>query len=147
MAGDSILLAAVSLLSACQQGFFAKMVGSSRMKHKIMPPAVNGPPEFERTFRAQQNCVEFYPVFLVALWTAGLFLSQELASLLGFFYIFARHRYFFGYAESAKGRIPGFYMSLIALFCLLVMAIAGITNGVLDKYLDINMLKKIRRMF
>ncbi|XP_078532815.1 microsomal glutathione S-transferase 2 [Lissotriton helveticus] len=147
MAGDSLFLAAVSLLSACQQGYFAKMVGNCRMKHKIMPPAVNGPPEFERTFRAQQNCVEFYPVFVVSLWTAGLFLSQEVAALIGLFYIFARHRYFYGYAESAKGRISGFYMSLAALFCLLVLAIVGITNGFLDKYLDINMLKNIRRMF
>jgi len=34
-------------------GFQARRVGWSRMKHKIMPPTVTGPPEFERTFRAQ----------------------------------------------------------------------------------------------
>ncbi|XP_011238358.1 microsomal glutathione S-transferase 2 isoform X1 [Mus musculus] len=53
MAGDSSLLAAVSLLSACQQSYFAWRVGRARLKHKIAPPAVTGPLEFERIFRAQ----------------------------------------------------------------------------------------------
>lgn len=34
-------------------GHFAQLVGKSRMKHKVSPPAVTGAPEFERTFRAQ----------------------------------------------------------------------------------------------
>lgn len=34
-------------------GRFARLVGKSRMKHKVLPPAVTGAPEFERTFRAQ----------------------------------------------------------------------------------------------
>nr|XP_008518498.1 PREDICTED: microsomal glutathione S-transferase 2 isoform X3 [Equus przewalskii] len=52
MAGNSILLAAVSLLSACQQSYFAFQVGRARLKYKIMPPAVSGSPEFDRIFRA-----------------------------------------------------------------------------------------------
>uniref|UniRef100_A0A7M4ENF2 Microsomal glutathione S-transferase 2 n=1 Tax=Crocodylus porosus TaxID=8502 RepID=A0A7M4ENF2_CROPO len=65
--------------------------------------SVTGPPEFERTFRAQ-NCVEYYPVFLVDLWIAGWFFNQEVAALLGLVYMFARHKYFHGYVESVKGR-------------------------------------------
>ncbi|XP_074806987.1 microsomal glutathione S-transferase 2 isoform X5 [Natator depressus] len=56
MAGDLILLAAVSLLSACQQSYFAWLVGKSRKQHKIMPPEVTGTPEFDRIFRAQIGC-------------------------------------------------------------------------------------------
>ncbi|XP_019519590.1 PREDICTED: microsomal glutathione S-transferase 2 isoform X2 [Hipposideros armiger] len=52
MAGNSILLAAVSVLSACQQSYFALQVGKARFKYKITPPAVFGSPEFERIFRA-----------------------------------------------------------------------------------------------
>ncbi|XP_014639995.1 microsomal glutathione S-transferase 2 isoform X2 [Diceros bicornis minor] len=52
MAGNSILLAAVSVLSACQQSYFALQVGKARLKYKITPPAVSGSPEFERIFRA-----------------------------------------------------------------------------------------------
>ncbi|XP_027645923.1 microsomal glutathione S-transferase 2 isoform X2 [Falco biarmicus] len=105
MAGDSALLAAVSLLSAFQQCHFAWLVGKSRMKHKVMPPAVTGAPEFDRTFRAQQNCVEFYPIFLTVLWTAGWFFNQELASFLGVLYVFARYKYFHGYVQSVKGSL------------------------------------------
>uniref|UniRef100_A0A8B9PHA8 Microsomal glutathione S-transferase 2 n=1 Tax=Apteryx owenii TaxID=8824 RepID=A0A8B9PHA8_APTOW len=105
MAGDLVLLAAVSLLSAFQQCHFAWLVGKSRMKHKVMPPAVTGAPEFDRTFRAQQNCAEFYPIFLAALWIAGSFFNQELASFLGLMYMFARYKYFHGYVASIKGRV------------------------------------------
>ncbi|CAH2301032.1 microsomal glutathione S-transferase 2 [Pelobates cultripes] len=104
MADHSVILAVVSLLSACQQGYYARLVGRSRTKHKIMPPSVTGHPEFERTFRAQQNCVEFYPIFLVVLWTAGIFSYEEVAAVFGLVYIFARHLYFKGYVDSAQGR-------------------------------------------
>ncbi|KAM4706421.1 microsomal glutathione S-transferase 2 [Discoglossus pictus] len=147
MAGDILLVAAVSLLSACQQGYFAKMVGTSRMKYKIMPPAVNGPPEFERTFRAQQNCVEFYTIFLVDLWTAGWFFNQELAAVFGLLYIYGRQKYFWGYVESAKGRLQGFSMCVTALVSLLAMSSAGIICGLLSTYLDYNLLYKIQNMF
>nr|XP_033785150.1 microsomal glutathione S-transferase 2 [Geotrypetes seraphini] len=149
MAANSppLLLAVVSFLSACQQGYYAKMVGRSRIKHNITPPAVNGPAEFERVFRAQQNCVEFYPLFLVFLWTAGSFFNQELAAIIGLCYMYARHVYFRGYVDSAKGRLPGFYSSLAALFCLMILGTAGITNRALDEYLDFDLLEKIRQLF
>ncbi|XP_018414958.1 PREDICTED: microsomal glutathione S-transferase 2 [Nanorana parkeri] len=146
--GDNVILVAViTLLSACQQGYYARLVGRSRMKHKIMPPAITGPPEFERTFRAQQNCVEFYPIFLALLWTAGTYFYQEVAAAIGLLYIFARHTYFKGYVASAQGRIPGFYLSLIAIALLLLVASLGITNGLLKHYLDTNMFKKLDHMF
>ncbi|CAJ0918646.1 unnamed protein product, partial [Ranitomeya imitator] len=84
--------------------YFANLVGKSRIKHRVIPPAVSGNPEFERTFRAQQNCIEFYATFLVDLWVAGWFFNQELASLFGLLYIYGRHLYFYGYIQSAKGR-------------------------------------------
>ncbi|XP_005239904.1 microsomal glutathione S-transferase 2 isoform X1 [Falco biarmicus] len=147
MAGDSALLAAVSLLSAFQQCHFAWLVGKSRMKHKVMPPAVTGAPEFDRTFRAQQNCVEFYPIFLTVLWTAGWFFNQELASFLGVLYVFARYKYFHGYVQSVKGRLTGFYLNLIILTCLITLGAAGIINSFLDEYLDFSIMKKLSKLF
>uniref|UniRef100_A0A8C8RDE9 Microsomal glutathione S-transferase 2 n=1 Tax=Pelusios castaneus TaxID=367368 RepID=A0A8C8RDE9_9SAUR len=146
MAGDLILLAAVSLLSACQQIHFAWLVGKSRKQHKIMPPAVTGTPDFDRIFRAQQNCVEFYPIFLAALWIAGWFFSQELAALLGLAYMYSRHKYFHGYAESVQGRISGFYWSVVVLLALMVLCAAGITHSFLDEYLDFNIIKKLHKL-
>ncbi|XP_067424116.1 microsomal glutathione S-transferase 2 [Emydura macquarii macquarii] len=146
MAGDLILLAAVSLLSACQQSHFTWLVGKSRKQHKIMPPAVTGTPEFDRVFRAHQNCVEFYSIFLVALWIAGCFFNQELAALLGLVYMYTRHKYFHGYAESVKGRVTGFYWSLMVLLSLMALGAAGITNSFLDEYLDFSIIKKLHKL-
>uniref|UniRef100_A0A8B9C7K4 Microsomal glutathione S-transferase 2 n=1 Tax=Anser brachyrhynchus TaxID=132585 RepID=A0A8B9C7K4_9AVES len=146
MAGDFTLLAAVSLLSAFQQCHFARLVGKSRMKHKVMPPAVTGAPEFERTFRAQQNCVEFYPAFLTVLWITGCFFNQEIAAILGLLYVFARYKYFHGYVQSVKGRLTGFYLNLIVLACLGILGAVGIVNSFLDEYLHFRIMKKLSKL-
>ncbi|KAE8630302.1 hypothetical protein XENTR_v10000776 [Xenopus tropicalis] len=146
MSADIVLLATVSFISACQQAYFAKLVGKYRMKHKVNPPAVTGPPEFERAFRAQQNCVEFSAIFLVDLWAAGWFFNQGLAAVFGLVYIYGRHLYFHGYVESAKGRLPGFSLCKLSLVCLLVMASAGLSNSLLDKYCDINLISRLQRL-
>ncbi|XP_029585477.1 microsomal glutathione S-transferase 2 isoform X1 [Salmo trutta] len=129
-----VLLAAVSLFSALQIGYLARRVGLARMTHKVIPPTVTGPPEFERTFRAHQNNVELYPVFLVVLWTSGLLFSEVLAVLGGVVYMVARHMYFNGYIMSTKKRLPGFYLTLGALFCLSVLSTIGILHGILLEY-------------
>ncbi|XP_003476835.1 microsomal glutathione S-transferase 2 [Cavia porcellus] len=147
MAGDAVLLAAVSLLSACQQSYFAFRVGRTRLKCKVMPPAVTGSLEFERVFRAQQNCVEFYPVFLIALWMAGWYFNQVFASCLGLAYIYSRHKYFWGYSEAAEKRMGGFLSSLGILALLTVLGALGIANVFLDEYLDVHVGKKLGRYF
>ncbi|XP_020835770.1 microsomal glutathione S-transferase 2 [Phascolarctos cinereus] len=147
MASDSVLLAAVSILSTCQQIFFARQVGKAREKYKITPPAVTGSPAFERVFRAQQNCLEFYPLFLVTFWMAGWFFNQVLAALFGLAYLYARHRYFFGYSESANERLTGFQMSMKVLALLIIQATVGIANNFLDEYMDFNIFKKLFQLF
>ncbi|KAF4104945.1 microsomal glutathione S-transferase 2 isoform X3 [Onychostoma macrolepis] len=131
-----VLLAAVSILSALHLTFQARRVGWSRMKHKIMPPTVTGPPEFERTFRAHQNGVELYSIFLVVLWISGIFCNEVLAALGGLLYIVGREIYFTGYIHESKKRLPGFYLVLCALFFLTVVATIGIIQSFLDKYLN-----------
>lgn len=135
-----VLLAAVSILSALHLALQAKRVGWSRMKHKIMPPTVTGPPEFERTFRAHQNSVEMYSVFLVVLWISGIFFNEVLAAFGGLLYIVGREMYFTGYIHESKKRLPGFYLVLCTLLFLTVMATVGIIQSFLDKYLNIRLL-------
>lgn len=53
----------------------------------------------------RQNCVECYPVFLVTLWTCGMFFSEVTAAAGGLVYIIARQLYFNGYAKSTKKRL------------------------------------------
>ncbi|XP_049626830.1 microsomal glutathione S-transferase 2 [Suncus etruscus] len=140
-----VLLAAVSVLSAWQQSYFALEVGKARQKYRVTPPAVSGSPEFERVFRAQQNCVEFYPIFLIMLWMAGWYSNEAGAACLGLMYMFARHKYFWGYAEAAHQRLAGFRVSLSALALLTVLGTLGVANCMLDEFLDINFVEKLRQ--
>ncbi|XP_041638369.1 microsomal glutathione S-transferase 2 [Cheilinus undulatus] len=140
MGSDSpLLLAAVSLLSGLQMGYLARRVGWSRMAHKVLPPAVTGPPEFERTFRAHQNCVEFYPLFLVSMWTCGLFFNEATAAAGGLVYMIARLMYFNGYVAAGKKRLPGFFLTLAVLGALFLLAFIGIMRGILHKYFHIHL--------
>ncbi|XP_041031092.1 microsomal glutathione S-transferase 2 [Carcharodon carcharias] len=127
--------------------YFAKQVENARKKYKIATPSVTGSSDFERIFRAQQNLNEFYPLFLVVLWTSGLFFNQEVASVFGFIYLLGQHMYFIGYAESTKGRIPGFKIGIAMLLILIILSFFGITDCMIDKYFDINIAKKISKLF
>uniref|UniRef100_A0A9L0T4N5 Microsomal glutathione S-transferase 2 n=1 Tax=Equus caballus TaxID=9796 RepID=A0A9L0T4N5_HORSE len=106
MAGNSILLAAVSVFPVCQQSYFALQVGKARLKYKIMPLAVSGSPEFDRIFHAQQNYGEFYPTVVITLWMAGWYFNQVFATFLGQLYLYAHHQYIWGYSEAANKRLP-----------------------------------------
>uniref|UniRef100_H0WTD9 Microsomal glutathione S-transferase 2 n=1 Tax=Otolemur garnettii TaxID=30611 RepID=H0WTD9_OTOGA len=147
MAGNSILLAAVSILSVCQQSYFALHVGKARSKYKVTPPAVTGSLEFERIFRAQQNCVEFYPIFLITLWMAGWYFNQVFATCLGLVYIYARHLFFWGYSEAAKKSLQKVTKEIILLALLTVVSALGIANNFLDEYLDLKVAKKLKSSF
>ncbi|KAL7985805.1 hypothetical protein Chor_010971, partial [Crotalus horridus] len=84
--------------------YFAIQVIAFRRKFKVSPPITSGPPEFERIFRAQANCSEYFPIFLSLLWVAGIFSHQVLAAFCGLIYLYARYQYFRGYAHSAERR-------------------------------------------
>lgn len=120
-------------------GYLARRVGWARQAHKITPPIVTGPPEFERTFRAHQNSIEFYPLFLVVLWTSGIFFSEEIAALGGVVFMVARQMYFNGYISSSQKRLPGFFLTLAVLFLLALLGSIGIMHGILKKYFDIHL--------
>uniref|UniRef100_A0A8C4MWK2 Microsomal glutathione S-transferase 2 n=1 Tax=Equus asinus TaxID=9793 RepID=A0A8C4MWK2_EQUAS len=115
MAGNSILLAAVSVFPVCQQSYFALQVGKARLKYKIMPLAVSGSPEFDRIFHAQQNYGEFCPTVVITLWMAGWYFTQVFATCLGQLYLYARHQYFWGYSEAANKRVTGFGLNVSTL--------------------------------
>ncbi|CAO2613193.1 Microsomal glutathione S-transferase 2 [Lemmus lemmus] len=135
MAGDSVLLAAVSVLSACQQTYFAVHVGKARLKYKIPAPAVTGSLEFERIFRAQQNSLESYPIFVLILWMAGWYFNQ------------GNYKNTHLTLPCSSCRITGFKLSLGSLALLTVLAVLGIANRFLDEYLDFHVTKKLKHPF
>lgn len=91
-----------------------KAVGAGRHKFKVAPPSTEGPEEFQRLLRAQQNTLEFLPIVLSLVWMAAVLLPQVgpvFALVGGLGWAFFRLQYIDGYAESAEGRLPGFYRS------------------------------------
>ncbi|KAM7007744.1 leukotriene C4 synthase isoform 1-T1 [Passerculus sandwichensis] len=165
------LLATVTVLGVLEQAYFAMQVIYARRKYKVSPPETTGHPEFERTFRAQANCSEYFPIFISLLWVAGIFFHQagltkkclsssweQLSPLLpgggssgspcssagawlspraaspgqgvtavcGLLYLYARLRYFQGYAGAARGRLGPLYASAWLLWVLLGLALAGL---------------------
>ncbi|NXY13694.1 LTC4S synthase, partial [Atrichornis clamosus] len=106
--------------------YFAMQVIYARRKYKISPPETTGHPEFERIFRAQANCSEYFPIFLSLLWVAGIFFHQDVAAACGLLYLYTRLKYFQGYAMAAQGRLAPLHASARLLWLLLGLALAGL---------------------
>ncbi|XP_032559269.1 leukotriene C4 synthase-like [Chiroxiphia lanceolata] len=106
--------------------YFALQVIYARRKYKISPPETTGHPEFERIFRAQANCSEYFPIFISLLWIAGIFFRQDVTVACGLLYLYTRLKYFQGYTVAAQGRLGPMYASALLLWLLLGLAIAGL---------------------
>ncbi|XP_038063411.1 microsomal glutathione S-transferase 2-like [Patiria miniata] len=138
-----IFPAVVSLLHAYQLANMAKAVGSLRRKFKVSPPAINGDPGFERGFRAQQNTLEFTPMFMILLWIAAKFLNPVLASVTALLYIKARSDYFTGYCARAEERRGPFGRSVNIIMLLFAYSAIGLTHTILATYFNVNIPKLV----
>ncbi|XP_068884707.1 leukotriene C4 synthase-like isoform X2 [Aphelocoma coerulescens] len=120
------LLAMVTVLGVLEQAYFAVQVIYARRKYKISPPETTGHPDFERTFRAQANCSEYFPIFISLLWVAGIFFHQGVTAVCGLLYLYTRLKYFQGYTVAAQGRLGPLYATAWLLWLLLGLALAGL---------------------
>lgn len=119
-------LTALASLTALAVYFVAcPVVASARRKYNVVAPAVVGDPAFERAFRAQQNVLEWMPLFLPALWLFAAAQSDKWAAALGFLWSLARFGYIFAYGAAADKRQPYFLAQLAAFIALWVGALTG----------------------
>ncbi|XP_031732055.1 leukotriene C4 synthase [Anarrhichthys ocellatus] len=132
-------LAAVTVLGVLQQAYLSLQVIYARRKYSVSPPATAGPPEFERIFRAQANCSEYFPIFIAVLWTSGVFFSQGLSSVCGLLYLYGRLRYFHGYSESAQRRLAPLYFSAQVLWVLVGFSVLGVFLSFCRVYLKLDL--------
>ncbi|XP_066572794.1 leukotriene C4 synthase [Amia ocellicauda] len=128
MQDQMVYVAAVTVLGVLEQGYFSLQVIYARRKYSVSPPSITGPPEFERVFRAQANCSEYFPIFITIMWVTGLYFSQAVASLCGLLYLIGRFQYFQGYSKSALGRLAPLYFSAKMLWILIGLSATGIIN-------------------
>ena len=104
-------------------------VAEARKKHKVEPPSTEGPPEFQRALRAQQNTLEFLPLIVPLVWMCATLLpvAGPLAAVVGgALWGLFRKQYIEGYLEAADKRRPGFHRSLIVAYALMVVTLVGL---------------------
>ena len=110
---------ALATLAALAVYFLAGLlVGRARRKYHVRAPAVVGDPGFERVFRAQQNVMEWMPLFLPALWLFAISVSDRWAAALGVLWALARLGYILAYGAAAERRGPFFLAQLVVVIVL-----------------------------
>lgn len=95
-------------------------VGQARGKYQVMAPAVTGPPEFERVFRAQQNTVEQMILFVPLLGLAALVWGDIWAGAYGLIWSVGRVVFIETYSRAAEKRSLGFLLSGGLSFAVLI---------------------------
>ncbi|XP_052792887.1 microsomal glutathione S-transferase 2-like [Mya arenaria] len=143
---DFIWVGVVAIGHGIQLVRDASEVGKYRRKYKISPPIMDGPPDFLRALRAQQNNIEFGIPFQITLWTAAIFANQVPAAILGTIYLYARRNYSKGYIEAADKRVTPFWQSIWALKGLVVVGVAGIVNTGLREYAGLDLVARLREV-
>ncbi|NJM45086.1 MAG: MAPEG family protein [Alkalinema sp. RU_4_3] len=101
-------------------------VGRARVKYGVKPPAMSGPPEFERAIRVQQNTLEQLIVFLPALWLFAHFVRPDVAAVIGGIWVIGRGLYAWGYYQAAEKRLLGFAIGFSSGMILLLGSLVGI---------------------
>nr|XP_057920528.1 microsomal glutathione S-transferase 2 [Doryrhamphus excisus] len=141
MLDQVVCLAAVTIMGVLEQAYFSLQVIYARRKFSVSPPCTSGPSQFDRVFRAQVNCSEYFPIFIATLWTSGVFFNQGVSSVCGVLYLYARLRYFKGYSQSPQQRLAPLYFSARVLWLLIALSCVGIFLCFWRVYVDVNLLQ------
>jgi glutathione S-transferase len=121
-----LLVAATTLLALLTYFWMGVRVARARREFGVAAPATTGDETFERVFRAQQNTLEWLPLFLPSLWLFALYWDGAIAAILGVVWIFGRIAYGLGYARAANARGVGFLVQGLAVGVLLFGALGRI---------------------
>ena len=109
----------VTILAVCVYAWSGARVAQARRLHHVKAPATTGDPAFERAFRAQQNTLEWMPIFLPLLWLFAFHVGDVWAALIGLVWVGGRVVYVQGYARAAEARSQGFAIQALACAALL----------------------------
>lgn len=119
------LVHVVALLAVIQFMVFSFLVGVARDKYGVRAPAISGNDAFERAFRVQMNTLEQLAGFLPALFIASLYWPELFVAAVGLVYLIGRMVYRHAYLKDPSGRVPGFLLTVIPTFVLLVAGLVG----------------------
>lgn len=116
----------VAILAIFQYFVFVAMVGRARVKYGVKAPATTGNEHFERVYRIQINTLEQLIGFLPALFLASLYWSNGLVATIGVVYLIGRFLYWQRYLKDPRSRGPGFILTILPTFILLLAALIGV---------------------
>lgn len=116
----------VTLLALILCMVVSMRVARARARLGVAPPSTDGPPEFARAFRVQQNTLEQFVIFLPALWLFALTIGDRWAALVGLVWLAGRIVYAIAYQRRPETRIPGFILTVLPTFVLIVGAAIGL---------------------
>jgi len=80
----------VTVLAAVMYCYHSYFVLRARIHFRIPPPAISGPPLFEKVVRVQQETQEQFALLVPLVWIFGVFLSQWLACVVTVVWILSR---------------------------------------------------------
>jgi uncharacterized MAPEG superfamily protein len=105
---------------------FGGLTGAARGKGGVQAPAISGDELFERRFRVHYNTLEQLVGFIPGLWAFATFVSAQIAAILGVVYLVGRILYFMQYTKNPASRGPGFVLSALPVFVLVLGGIVGV---------------------
>jgi glutathione S-transferase len=100
-------------------------VGAARAKFGVKAPSIDGPPDFQRVFRVQQNTLEQLALFVPALWLFAGFWGDLWAAVIGVFWPVGRVVYALAYYQAAEKRGAGFGLTFLPSVILVLGGLAG----------------------
>src|SRR4051812_9757797 len=107
MLHDFPYTAVVTVLTVLVYFWTTTLVARARATYKVEAPSTDGPPEFQRAFRAQMNTLEQIVIFLPLLWLFAAAWGDMIAAGVGVFWPLGRILYARGYLVEAKKRGAG----------------------------------------
>ena len=119
------LVAIVCCLVLIEYGVLLMRAGQARGRYDVAAPATSGNPIFERHLRVQENTVEQLVIFLPAIVLFAHFVNEPIAAALGVVFIVGRALYARGYVIDPAKRGPGFLLTFLANFVLLLGGLIG----------------------
>jgi glutathione S-transferase len=119
------LTAIVTALGLLVYVWVTLKVGGARAKYGVKAPNIDGPPEFQRVFRVQQNTLEQVALFVPALWLFAAAWGDMAAAIIGIFWPVGRILYAVTYYQAAEKRSAGFGLTFLPSAILLLGGLVG----------------------
>lgn len=121
-----LLTVLISVLALVLYIWTGVVVGRARIKYNVPAPQIQGPEEFNRLFRIQQNTLEQIVLFLAALWLAYGVCPTIWPAIAGVVWLIGRIIYGKAYARDPNARGAGFIIAILVSMGLLLTALIGV---------------------